>query len=164
MPACDPAILRAGDCLLYRPSGLFGWLIAWRTWSDWSHVEVYAGNGESLASRDGIGVGRYPLRLVGLGAVRRPIGPFDWEAGLAWHRTVEGQNYDYLAILRFLLPHVIKRDLDVTRQICAAHTTRLYRAMKVRVFEDDVDADLVSPMELRRTPGLSTEWTDGGSI
>jgi len=49
--------LQPGDLLLYPPTSLMGWLIAWKTWSrpPISHVEVYLGNGQSAAARgDGV--------------------------------------------------------------------------------------------------------------
>ncbi len=35
--------LKQGDILLYRPKGFIGWAIAWRTFANWAHVEVYGG-------------------------------------------------------------------------------------------------------------------------
>ena len=62
MEALNPVVpiaLRSGDCLLYRATGLFGWLISIKTWSVVSHCEGYVGNGKAVASRDGVGVGLY---------------------------------------------------------------------------------------------------------
>jgi len=69
--------LRRGDCLLYRPKGFFGWVIATKTWHPVAHVEVYAGNDHSWASRDGLGVNLYPIRMTELAYVLRPTAPVD---------------------------------------------------------------------------------------
>ena len=47
------SVLLPGDVMLYRPSGVFGWLIRVKTWHPISHVEVHCGGGQSFASRDG---------------------------------------------------------------------------------------------------------------
>lgn len=94
-------ILHAGDVLLYRPRGLFGWLISVKTWSRYAHVEVYDGHDYALASRDGVGVGRYPYRSEDLAAVYRPRVPFDMNAGRRWFATVNGQPYDWFGLLAF---------------------------------------------------------------
>jgi hypothetical protein len=64
--------LKPGDVLLYKPKGLFGWLIRVKTWHKIAHVECYVGDGLSVASRDGKGVGKYPLRSSELAVVCRP--------------------------------------------------------------------------------------------
>jgi hypothetical protein len=154
--------LDPGDVLLYRPKGLVGWLIASRTWSNWAHVEVYIGAGRSVASRDGIGVDEYPVRLTELGRVLRPHQRIDRSAAMTWfHAKAQGQRYDYLAILRFLLPHFITRDLDTTRQICSAFAVRFLRAGGVDLVAPDLDADLVAPSTLVATPAAVVLWTDG---
>ena len=158
----DASILRPGDLMLYRPKGLVGWLIASRTFSNWAHVEVYDGDGYALASRDGIGVGRYPIRLDRLGKVARPIKPINLDAMRAWFPTVDGQKYDLWAIARFVLPHIIKRDVDLSRQICSAFAVRLYRAGGFDPVAPDADADLVAPSTLAVSPAFAVIWTDGG--
>lgn len=162
-PAGLPVLI-PGDVMLYRPKGIVGWLIASRTFSNWAHVEVYIGGGESLASRDGIGVGRYPVRWEQLGKVLRPRGHFHRRRALWWfNKHAKGQGYDYLAIVRFLLPHCIKRDLDRERQICSAFVVRLLRRAGVQFVAKDVDADMVAPSTLAVVPDPPAEviWTDG---
>ena len=102
MPAMADTLV-PGDVLLYRASGFYGRLIALKTWHPISHVEVYAGDGQSEASRDGVGVGRYLLRTDGLTHVLRPVHPaFNWASGDAWFRAVEGQPYGWLDLLQFV--------------------------------------------------------------
>src|SRR2546430_7436827 len=93
--------LQPGDALLYRPSTFFGWIIALKTWTRISHIEIYAGGGLSVASRNGIGVGKYPLRLDNLARVRRPRGLFFLDRAMTWFQTVDGHKYDYWGLLVF---------------------------------------------------------------
>src|SRR5688500_1194148 len=95
--------LRQGDCLLYAPNSFWSYAIAVKTWNKVSHCEGYAGKGESVASRDGIGVGRYELRTKGLVYVLRPPAAFDVDRAMRWFATVNGQKYDWLGLSRFIL-------------------------------------------------------------
>lgn len=133
-----------GDVLLYAGKGVFSRLIQIKTFSWVSHCEVYAGDGESLASRDGEGVGRYPLRLEGLYAVARPKGALDWQAGLEWFATVKGQRYDWLGLLNFYLAAKPDRS-EVQKMFCSEFATRLLRRCGFEPFQARVDADRVSP-------------------
>lgn len=158
----DPSKLIAGDCLLYRrtpftrsPVGwFFGFVINRKTWSKFCHVEVYDGEGKSLASRDGKGVGRYPLRLSELAEVRRPSAlNFSHEIGARWFNKVEGQKYDWKGLLCFTLA-VKQGALD--RMFCSEFATRFYRAAGLELFNPDDDADKISPAQLHQTPNLTT--------
>lgn len=91
-----------GDIMLYRPKGVFGQLISIKTWHRISHVELYHGNSVSYASRDGLGVNAYPVRLSELKYVLRPQVPLDFAAGDAWFATVKGQPYGWLDLLDFV--------------------------------------------------------------
>lgn len=73
--------LKVGDILLYSTKDIVDSLIEWKTSGTVAHVEIYAGNGTSWASRNGIGLGNgpYPFRIEGLVQVRRPIAYFDPE-------------------------------------------------------------------------------------
>lgn len=135
--------LLPGDCLLYRPNGMFGWAIAVKTWHQISHVEVYDREGFSLASRDGLGVGRYPYRSANLAAVLRPNGFYLHKAAVAWFDEVEGQRYDYWGLLRFFTIGSGKQD----RMFCSEFATRLYRNGGMEPFQPTEDADLIAPFE-----------------
>lgn len=71
--------VKRGDILLYPPRSFFGRLIAIKTWHKIAHVEIYAGDGQSVASRDGIGVNLYPARLDDVKHVLRPAVLFEWD-------------------------------------------------------------------------------------
>jgi hypothetical protein len=154
--------MNPGDILLYRPTGFIGWAIAWRTFSNWAHVEVYVGSGVSVASRNGIGVAKYPLRREQLGKVLRPYAWPDLATGMRWfHAVADGQRYDFAAILRFMLPHIITRDLDLDRQICSAFATRFMRQCGVDIVAKDCDADLVAPSDIAKSATCDVVWSDG---
>lgn len=130
-----------GDCLLYADDGLISKLIRVKTWSDVSHCEVYTGGGRSVASRDGIGVGEYPLRVAGLQYILRPNEPFNPKAGMFWFRGVNGQGYDWLGLLKFF---TLGKGSQ-TKMHCSEFETRWYRKAGLVPFHPTVDADLVSP-------------------
>jgi hypothetical protein len=151
-------LLQSGDCLLYRPSSLFGWIIALKTFNLVSHVEIYAGMGESYASRDGIGVNIYPFRTAQLARVLRPVGKFNIDKARAWFlRYAIGQKYDWLGLLCFTLA-VKQGALD--RQFCSELGTRFYRAGGHRPFQPDYDADHVPPSYFLSTAPFQTIWKD----
>lgn len=149
------SILQPGDCLLYRPTGFFGWLIAVKTWTKVSHVEVYAGNDTSVASRDGLGVNRYSMRLDGLGYILRPNKPFSLMAGIAWFDGVRGQKYDWLGLLCFTL--AVKQGAK-DRMFCSEFATRFYRAASLQPFSPETDADHVAPAQFLQSPAFDAVW------
>lgn len=154
--------LKPGDILLYRPKGFIGWAIAWRTFSNWSHVEVYAGGGWAVASRDGVGVAQYPVRFSELGRVIRPYETPNMVRGMDWfHAVADGQKYDWLSILRFMAPHWITRDLDFNRMVCSTCAVRFLRALGIDVVAKDADADIVAPSDIAKTAAGEVFWSDG---
>lgn len=183
MTPLDPARLEPGDTLLYRPTGfswrrpmgwVFGKLIAAKTWHNISHVEVYAGNAwwqptaahgapfsgrASFASRDGLGVDVYPLRLSELAYVLRPPARgVDLMAANRWFLTVQGQGYDWVGLTRFVRTSITQ---SPTKMFCSAFWLRLYRAGGFNPFSAHVDADSIAPGEILNAPGLTVIWTDG---
>jgi len=152
-----------GDCLLYRPSGVFGRIIAVKTWTKISHIEVYAGDGMSVASRDGKGVNAYAVREAGLGYVLRPTRqPVDITAGMAWfNKYARGQAYDWRGLLIFTLA-VKQGALD--RMFCSEFGVRFYRACGMHCFAPHWDADRTPPSMFYASPGFTLWWSDGGAL
>lgn len=143
MTTVDRASLQPGDCLLYAPGkGLFGWIISLKTWHSIAHCEGYLGQGLSVASRDGLGVGMYPFREAGLSAVWRPIVPFDQVRAQHWFWSVNGQKYDWLGLLRFAWRAKVRNDGN--KQFCSEFLTRWYRAGGIDPFNGE-DADAIPP-------------------
>jgi hypothetical protein len=139
--------LQPGDCLLYRPKGVFGWIIAIKTWHAIAHCEGYVGYGRSVASRDGIGVGEYPLREAELLYVLRPTVPFDVDAAMAAFRARwQGQGYDYLGLLRFAWRAPVRDRRFDNRQFCSEFLTRWCRAGGFDPFNGE-DADAIVPFQ-----------------
>lgn len=138
--------LQPGDNLLYRAKGVFGWVISIKTWSPIAHCECYIGQGRSVASRDGVGVGQYPLRTQDLAFILRPKLPIDLEAGLAWFKTVEGQKYDWFGLLRFAWRSRFLPGDPNNKQFCSEFLTRFDRAMGIDPF-NHADADARPPAE-----------------
>lgn len=170
----DPTLLRPGDTMLYRPCGFswrqpFGWIfgkvIALKTWHSISHVEIFIGfnrgDHTSLASRDGLGVNGYPLRLTELAYVLRPVPgvaeSFDLAAGLRWFDTVRGQRYDWWGLARFAGFH----PSSTTRMFCSAFWLRFYRSCGFNPFSRRIDADSISPGQIPDCPKLDVVWDDG---
>ena len=149
------SLLRPGDCLLYAPNSVYGWLIAIKTYTKVSHCEVYVGNGRSAASRDGVGVGIYPLRTANLAYVLRysESDLLDWVAFWKWFRTVNGQKYDWLGLLRFVWWRGIGTGKNA-RMFCSEFQARAYRELNARVFSPLADADAIVPADFLRSPSL----------
>lgn len=133
--------LKPGDILLYRPAGIFGRLIQVKTWHSISHVEIYDGGKQSLASRDGIGVGRYETRLKQLAFVLRPRVRLDLQHSRSYFSMVEGRPYGWLDLLNFIgLP------IKTRGMFCSEFAVEYLRAAGWDIFPED-DADRVSPFQ-----------------
>ena len=163
----DQSIIEPGDSLLYygesgpnhfgkQHAGIVDWMIAVKT-SYWiAHIEIYTGSGMSVASRNGIGVNRYPLRLGGLMAVRRPRQGIDLFSAEKWFvGSARGQGYDFKGLLCFYL--AVKRG-SPTKMFCSEFALRWYRHAGFQPFNPDVDADRTGPCEFWKTGMMSTVW------
>jgi len=119
--------LQAGDLLLYGGASLINRLIQIKTWSRYSHVEMYEGGGLSLASRNGLGVGRYPVRTDGLLMILRlrPWVPFSMAAVRQWFPYVDGQEYDWWGLFAFFA--ATRRGPDNYKMQCAEFCARALR-------------------------------------
>lgn len=146
--------LQPGDCLLYRAKGVFGWLIALKTWHSIAHCEAYIGNGRSVASRDGIGVGVYDTRLSELRYVMRPKpGTFSQPLALnTFYRKYQGQGYDWLGLLRFAWRAEVSATRFNNKQFCSEFLTRYYRAGGLEPFNEAEDADAIAPFQFATSP------------
>lgn len=133
--------LQIGDAILYRPTSLFGHFVRWKTWSPFSHIEIYIGNSLCVASRDGKGVNIYPLRRDGMRCVLRPKGIINILDGFKWFNRVKGQKYDYWGLLRFFTFGT----QSIDKQFCSEFATRFYRHSGFEPFRKEYDADFVAP-------------------
>ena len=117
--------LLPGDCLLYRPSSVFGWAIAAFTLSKVSHVEIYKGGGISWASRDGIGVNEYSLRTEQLSHVLRATKPLNVGAMAQCFDHLRGHGYDNGTIASFATFGMFKS--NVGQEVCSEFATIMFR-------------------------------------
>lgn len=147
--------LQPGDVLLYAGKTVFSKLIKIKTWSKFSHVEVYVDNGESVASRDGIGVGLYEIRTDDLRAILRPREEFRILDALKWFATVDGQKYDWTGLLAFTWAKWQGRENN--KQFCSEFATRFLRAGGVDPF-NGYDADGIAPGEFPKSPAFDILW------
>lgn len=146
--------LKAGDVLLYKGTGLYGFIIRLKTWHPEGHVEVFVGNGQSAASRDGLGVGIYPARTADLVKVLRPDVPFQRAAALDWfYHNANHLPYGWLDLLQFTGLNVDRRGI-----VCSPFAVRFLRAGGVPVLNGEV-AEKVAPFELALDDYLKPVWT-----
>lgn len=142
-------LLQPGDCLLYRGSGVFSWIIRFKTWHPESHIEIYVGKGQSVASRDGKGVGKYPLRTKDIAYILRPKKSMNLMAGMLWFKTQEGQPYGWLDLLQFG-----GFEVDAKGMICSTFGTLFYRACSFDPFNGE-DAKKIAPFQFKLCPDFS---------
>lgn len=139
--------LLPGDILLFRSPGFFSWLIRIKTGGHFSHVELYVGNGTVWASRNGLGVERYPLDLDHVVGVLRPTKRLNWAKGIKWFETVaRGQKYDWLGLLNFYIAKW--QGGENKKMFCSEFIVRVFRAFEAPLFDYHVDADGVAPCDI----------------
>lgn len=140
-------ILLPGDVLVYSRPGVFGWIIRHATNGNATHTEMYMGGDKTIAARDGKQVGTYDLDVNGLYAVLRPKQTIDMAKVAEWQKTVEGQKYDWLGLLRsFVANKWFHKD---EKMWCSEHTTLGQRAGGIEPFSgpEDTPADSVAPSD-----------------
>jgi hypothetical protein len=148
--------LLPGDTLVYGIADALDCLIAVKTWSSACHVEVYAGGGMSMASRNGKGVGLYCFRKKQLIAVRRPNLTFDFGKGSKWFwDNALGQKYDWLGLLCFTL--AVKQG-SPNKMFCSEFWKNFFHETGLDVMAPDWPADKTAPAQCLQTPVLTTIW------
>ncbi len=141
--------LQPGDILLYGGGDVVSRLIQFRTWSDVSHIEIYVGDGRSVASRNGVGVGQYPLRVAGLRRVYRPKVFLNLLQGLNWFATVNGTPYGWADLLRFYLINVPTKGL-----ICSEFADLFFRNCNLPLFNTNYPEGAVCPGDYEKLSDL----------
>ena len=142
-------VLKPGDSLLYSTPDITDFIIEFGTGGPVAHIEKYVGPMRSVASRNGLGVAEYPLRLDGLVAVLRPA-VFDLDAAMAWFRTVNGDGYDWIGLTNAFTPGIT----EVPKHLfCSAFGTLFDRAGGFNSFHPDCPADKIWPVEFLKVPG-----------
>ncbi len=137
--------LKPGDILLYKPKprSLFGWLISLKTWHKISHCECYTGAGFSVASRDGIGVGKYPLRATELAMVCRPKPEIllNWTKAWLWFEKQKGTPYGWADLGQFF-----GLNMDADGIVCSPFLARFVRVLGYDPFNGE-DASRIAPFQ-----------------
>lgn len=152
----SPRQLVRGDTLGYFTRDPLDYAIALKTWTFISHVEVYDGDGMSVASRNGIGVNRYPFRSSGLCVVRRPKVAINYETADAWFESeARGQKYDWKGLLCFTLA---VRQGSRRKMFCSEFWLRWYRHAQLELLDRNWDSDRTPPSFMMVTPNLETIW------
>lgn len=149
--------LQFGDALLYYEKGDFvDWVISVKTWSDVAHIEIYAGNDKSVASRNGIGVNIYDLRTAGLKYVLRPKKPVNKQDAMTYfYNKACGQKYAFWSLFAFWFA---KWKADPKRQFCSEFATNWYRSGGFEPFDPILDADHVAPGTFLMSPEFDVIW------
>ncbi len=151
--------LLPGDHLVYNTQDFFGLVTRIKTWSYATHIEVYIGNGKSVASRNGIGVNVYPLRLTELAYVLRPnVAIFDIDRGMRWfEHHAKGQGYDWLGLLCFTL--AVKQGAP-HKMFCSEFARRFDRECQIASFNPNWDADKTAPGDFLKSPAFTWIYTN----
>ena len=156
----DQSILLPGDALLYFDGSLIDRLIAFKTSGRIGHIEIYDGNGFSVASRNRIGINRYHWRADGLVCVRRPTERIDWQKGERWFQDdARGEGYDFKGLLCFYLAakHGSRR-----KMFCSEFALRRYRHSDFQPFNPEQDSDRTSPWDFWKSAAMETIWMKEG--
>ena len=151
-----PVELRPGDVCLYRRKGLFGWIISIVSNSTIVHVEIYDGHGYSVASRDRIGVNRYPFRRSELAYVLRPNRLFNHPRATRWFLAEEGAPYGWMDLLNFALPSVT---LDTAGFFCSEFAIEYLRHGDIELGNRE-PAVKISPRDFRLFDVLDEVWPE----
>lgn len=155
--AFDPAMLKAGDLMLYAPKDIPGYLIAIKTGRLKSHIELYIGGGRSIAARQE-GVNVYPVRIdAQLASVRRHPDwqKFDTNAAMRAVSPLLGQSYEIPALFAFFCPwHVAERTL----RVCSPVACLGLRGGGLECFNPDLPNSGVTPAAFFETGALQTIW------
>lgn len=147
---------------MYSKSDLFGWVTSFKTWSPAVHVEKYEGDGLALASRNGLGVNRYPLRLEQLCAVLRPNQPINMGAVTKWFEQefdpetglgVRWRPYGWLDLPRF---YGIR--IPTKGWICSQFAANFDRAGGLKSFAQNYYSGTIDPGDFFLSPAFDWAW------
>lgn len=151
----DPSILQPGDAIIYAGHNVFDLLISFRTAIWASHIEIYIGDGKSVASRNGIGTGIYRLRLNDLKYVLRPSQPFDVTKAMAWFRSIHPMPYGWWELLNCLVPW----EVNASGLFCSQFATLFYRAAAFFPFNQEFDPAKVTPRDFLEADPFTYAFT-----
>lgn len=153
-----PGDLQAGDILLYHGQTLFNRITDLKTGGLTDHVEVYHGNGLSVAARpEGFNV--YDLQTEGLAKVRRPTAPFIRIYADTWLQPLRGIPYDTPGLFQFF-----NVDASNNGLICSVGAALYEKMGHVLLFADDYPLVKISPRDFELTREALTVWVKPNSL
>ncbi len=150
-----PDDLCVGDILLYNTQDIVDKIIDLKTAGDVAHVEIYVGDGWSVASRNGVGVNLYPSRLNDIRKVRRLQVPFELSNAMLWFNNgIKGLPYGFTGLLEF-------ENIDWPGKglFCSQFATMFLAAGGAPMFADDFHPVKVCPFDFEKTRQAATIYS-----
>ena len=147
-----PQDLCIGDILLYHGKSFFNIVTDLKTGGQSDHVEIYAGDGQTVASRpEGFNV--FPFKEQGLIKVRRPQVEFWKDAADVWLEPLKGMKYDAIGLFQFF-----NLDWSNNSFICSVGAAHYLKAGRCVMFADDYPLAKISPRDFELTTQALTVW------
>lgn len=138
-----------GDAILYSSNSVIDTIIEEKTGGIAAHVEIYVSEGQSIASRNGIGVGQYATRTDSVVAILRPTASLDLVSGIHWFDSVNHDGYDWVGLLNFFTPF----DIVVPHKLfCSAFGVEFYRNCDFAVIARRCPSNKISPSDYLKLP------------
>lgn len=164
----SPWLARAGDVALFNRNGIYNKLIAVKTWSRFTHCEVFVEqmnpdgvNLKTFTSRNGLGklsgVNVYEPDFNGLAMVLRLDDriTFDQAKAWEWAKTTIGQKYDLVGLVAFFWAK--RQGIDNGAMFCSEACARFLRKGGADVFRG-ADADTIAPRDFSVNALLRPVW------
>lgn len=155
--------LQPGDVILQSDDGYPGWQIAERVavGADFTHVALYAGDGDVIDADSGVGVSRHDVDEILAAhriAVVRPryASEVDRSAAVAYAQRMVGRPFD-----------AVFNTADDGAFYCAELVRNALASMPHPIALPVVKAlglDVVTPDAVRHIPEVDLVWTSGGSF
>lgn len=158
-----PNIIQPGDAIMYRPSSLVGVIIAIKTWSWTSHIEVYVGDNRSIGAREE-GVDVWPVRNDKYAkTILRPKSEIlNIAAGMEWfNEEAKGDKYDVEGLFGFFIPDKRPKDdstVNYKKEFCSQLATMFYKRCGFNPFAPTYPARLISPAQYYQSPLMDVVW------
>lgn len=133
----------------------YGWLTKVKTGWDVGHIEVYAGQGNSVAARWS-GVDIYPVREDdSLCVLLEPDSKIDIEAGMRWfYSHAQGKKYDLWGQMAFWRIGGGSAD----RMWCSEFAAEFLKACRFWAFNSLCPSEKIAPAQFLQTGKFNTRW------
>jgi uncharacterized protein YycO len=157
MSTLNGNILLPGDALIYRPSNLVGYIIALKTWTWASHIEIYIGDLQSIAARPS-GVNIYPIRYDKYTThVLRPKKKLNVKKAMDWfHTEAMNDKYDYIGLFDFFSYKDGK--LSPKAEVCSVLASLWYNQAGFYPFSKDYPINKISPAQFLQSNAFHIIW------